>query len=233
MSSGQVRPGVGTSGGTPDRVLRATVGAAVAWMVLYTVATALCQGSPRAALFLGDIVYLVPLVAAVLVAGVASRRERGRHRRLWQLLTVAFAAQLAGESIWAGYDYLTDAGPPEPSVADVGYLAASTLTLVAVLVGFGGAGRLRHLRGLLDSPLLIVSLGAVGWQLLIRPQLTEATAWGDLVSVAYPLLDIALLAGLGIVGLAGHRSVPLAVRLVGLAGAVNAGCDMIYTYLAL
>ncbi|MEU8608614.1 GGDEF domain-containing protein [Actinoplanes sp. NPDC048791] len=232
MSSGQVRPGVGTSGGTPDRVLRATVGAAVAWMVLYTVATALCQGSPRAALFLGDIVYLVPLAAAVLVAGVAARRERGRHRRLWQLLAVAFAAQLAGESVWAGYDYLTADGPPAPSVADIGFLLSSTLMVVAVLVGFGGASRLRHLRGLLDSTLIMVSLAALGWHMLIRPQLTEAVVFADLVNIAYPLLDVVLLACLGIVGMAGHKSVPMTVRLVGAAGAVNAVSDMVYTYLA-
>jgi two-component system cell cycle response regulator len=233
MSSGQARPGGGTAGRTPDRLLRIMVGATIAWMLAYTVLTGLSQGSPRASLFVGDILYLVPLIAAVLAAAVAARRTRGRHRTLWRLLTVAFAAQLAGESIWAGYDYLTVDGPPDPSIADLCYLTASTLTIVGVLVGFGGAGKLRHLRGLLDSSLIMVSLGALGWHLLIQPQLSEAVAWIDLVSVLYPLLDIVLLACLGLVGMAGHRSVPLSVWLVGVAGAVNAVCDMIYTYLAL
>jgi diguanylate cyclase (GGDEF)-like protein len=232
MSSGQVRPEVGPGGGTPDRLLRLVVGATVAWLVLYTVLTAWSQDSPRAAMFVGDILYLVPLVAAVAVAGIAARRERGRHRTLWRLLTVAFSAQLAGESIWAAYDYLTEDGPPAPSIADLGYLLSSTLMVVAVLVGFGGAGRLRHLRGLVDSTLIIVSLFALGWHMLIRPQLTEAVAWADVVNVAYPLLDVVLLACLGIVGMAGHKSVPMTVRLVGAAGAVNAVSDMIYTYLA-
>lgn len=229
MSSGQVRPG---DGGAPDRVLRAIIAATVAWLVLYTVLTALFQDSPRAAMFVGDILYLVPLIVGVLVAGMAVRREKGRHRTLWQVLTVAFGAQLTGESIWAGYDYLTPDGPPAPSVADIGYLLSSTLMVVAVLVGFGGASRLRQLRGLLDSTLIIVSLGALGWQMLIRPQLTEGMAFADAVNVAYPLLDVVLLACLGIVGMAGHKSVPMTVRLVGAAGAVNAVSDIVYTYIA-
>ena len=233
MGSGQLRPGGdGTGTRAPDRPLRIAVVATVAWLLGYALLTGLTQDSPAASLFVGDILYLVPLIAGVLAAAVAARRSRGRHRTMWRLLTAAFAAQLAGESVWAGYDYLTGGGPPEPSVADLGYLTASTLTIVAVLVGFGGAGRLRHLRGLLDSMLIIVTLGALGWQLLIGPQLTAAAGWGDLVNVGYPLLDIVLLASLGIVGMAGHRSVPLTVRLVGVAGVVTAGCDMVYTYLA-
>lgn len=231
MGSGQLSPGDGAGTRAPDRPLRIAVVAIVAWLIGYALLTGLTQDSPAASLFVGDIVYLVPLIAGVLAATVAARRSAGRHRTMWWLLTAAFAAQVAGESIWAGYDYLTGDGPPEPSIADLFYLTASTLTIVGVLVGFGGAGRLRHLRGLLDSMLIIVTLGALGWQLLIRPQLTAAAVWGDLVNVAYPLLDIVLLAGLGIVGMAGHRSVPLAVRLVGVAGAVTAVCDMIYTYL--
>lgn len=240
MGSAQLRPGDGTSGGPPgrprraaDRPLRLAFVATFAWLAGYALLTGLTLDDPAASLFVGDILYLVPLIAAVPAATVAARRSRGRNRTLWWLLTAAFTAQLAGESIWAGYDYLTADGPPEPSAADLGYLIASTLTIVAILVGFGGAGRLRHLRGLLDGMLIIVTLGALGWQLLIRPQFTAAAAWSDLVNVAYPLLDIVLLACLGIIGLAGHRSVPLAVRLVGVAGAITALCDLSYTYVVL
>ena len=232
MNTARSGRGAGTTGG-PDRLLRAWTGAAVAWVLLYAGLTALSQGSPRASLFVGDIVYLVPLIAGVLVAAVAVRRSRGRHRTMWWLLTVSFAAQLSGESIWAAYDYLTHDGPPTPSAADAFYLTASTLMVVAVLVGFGGAGLLRRLRGLLDSALIVISLSALGWQMLMSPQLTGVVAWTDLVSVAYPLLDVVLLTCLGIVGLAGHSTVPLTVRLVGVAGALNAVSDMVYTHLAL
>jgi two-component system cell cycle response regulator len=213
-----------------DPVCRVAVAASMCWLLVYAGLTAAGQGSPAMMLFVGDILYLVPIVAAVVAASIAVRRLTGRHRRLWLTLAVAYAAQLSGESVWAGYDYLTNDGPPQPSIADLGYLTASALSVMAVLTGFGGAGRLRRTRGLLDTGLILVSLGGMGWQTLLRPQLSDHMLLSDLVSIAYPILDIALLSCLCIVGMGGHRSVPLAVRLVGVATAVNAVSDITYTY---
>jgi hypothetical protein len=213
-----------------DPVCRRTLIASVCWLAIYAVLTAIGQGSPGTMLFVGDILYLVPIIASVVAAAVAAHRLTGRHRRLWLTLAVAYTAQLGGESVWAAYDYLSTDGPPQPSIADAGYLIASAVTVVAVLIGFGGMGRLRRLRGLLDAALIVISLGGLGWQVLLRPQLSDNLALPDLVSLAYPMLDITLLCCLSIVGIAGHRRVPLAVRLVGVAAAVNAVSDMTYTY---
>jgi len=213
-----------------DPVCRRALAASVCWLATYAVLTAIGQGSPAMMLFVGDILYLVPIIASVVAASVAAHRLTGRHRRLWLTLAVAYTAQLGGESVWTGYDYLTTDGPPQPSIADAGYLLASVVTVVAVLTGFGGVGGLRRLRGLLDTALILLSLGGLGWQMLLRPQLSDNPALPDLVNVAYPLLDITLLCCLSIVGMAGHRSIPLAVRLVGVAAALNAVSDMAYTY---
>jgi len=204
--------------------------ASVCWLAGYAGLTAAGQGSPGMMLFVGDILYLVPIVASVVAASIAARRLTGRHQALWLMLALAYAAQLAGEGVWAGYDYLSSTGPPEPSIADLGYLASSALTAAAVLTGFGGVGRLRQARGLLDTGLIVLSLGGLGWQLLLRPQLSDHLGLADLVSISYPILDVMLLCCLCIVGLGGHRSVPLALRLVGVATAVNAVSDMTYTY---
>jgi len=213
-----------------DPVCRRTLIASVCWLAIYAVLTAIGQGSPGTMLFVGDILYLVPIIASVVAAAVAAHRLTGRHRRLWLTLAVAYTAQLGGESVWAAYDYLSTDGPPQPSIADAGYLIASAVTVVAVLIGFGGMGRLRRLRDLLDAALIVISLGGLGWQVLLRPQLSDNLALPDLVSLAYPMLDITLLCCLSIVGIAGHRRVPLAVRLVGVAAAVNAVSDMTFTY---
>src|SRR6185295_4720141 len=114
-----------------------------------------------------------------------------------------------------------------------GYLTASTLTVLAVLTGFGGVAGLRRLRGVLDTGLILVALGGLGWQILLRPQVSGETTPAALVNMAYPILDVAVLSCLSIVGLGGHRSVPLAVRLVGVAAGLNAVSDMVYTYLDL
>jgi two-component system, cell cycle response regulator len=216
-----------------DPVCRRALYLCGCWLALYCALTALAQGSPGMMLIVGDLLYLVPIAGSVVVAAVAARRLTGRHRRLWRMLTVAYAAQLGGESLWAGYDFLAANGPPQPSAADAGYLTASAITVVAVLTGFGGVGRLRRLRGLLDTGLIVVSLGGLGWQMLLRPQLSGDLAVSDLVNLGYPVLDITLLGCLSIVGMAGHRSIPLAVRLVGLAAALNAVSDIAYTYLSI
>jgi two-component system cell cycle response regulator len=213
-----------------DVPCRIAVLAGVGWLICYTVLTLLSKNNPNQAKFVGDILYLLPITAGAVAAAVAARRLTGRHRALWKLLAIAYGAQLAGELIWTGYDYLIPSGPPDPSFADVCYLTASVATVVAVLVGFGGGGRLRHLRGLLDTLLLLASAGAMGWQILIRPQLSDGMALSNLFTVAYPLLDIALICCLGIVGIGGHRQLPLSVRLVGYAGGLNAISDMLYTY---
>ena len=216
-----------------DRACRAALLVSVGWLAGYAALTAAVQNSPGLKLFVGDILYLMPIAAGVVAAGMAARRLTGRDRRLWLVLAVAYAAQLAGESVWAGYDYLTPDGPPQPSIADAGYLTASTLTVLAVLTGFGGVAGLRRLRGVLDTGLILVALGGLGWQILLRPQVSGETTPAALVNMAYPILDVAVLSCLSIVGLGGHRSVPLAVRLVGVAAGLNAVSDMVYTYLDL
>ncbi|GAA0572866.1 hypothetical protein GCM10010172_66810 [Paractinoplanes ferrugineus] len=213
-----------------DVPTRIAVLAGVGWLICYAILTVLSEDNPSRAKFVGDVLYLLPIAAGAIAAAVAARRLTGRHRALWRLLAIAYGAQLAGELIWTGYDYLTPSGPPDPSFADVCYLTASVVTVAAVLVGFGGGGRLRQLRGLLDTLLLIASAGAMGWQILIRPQLSDGMALSNLFTVAYPLLDIALICCLGIVGIGGHRQLPLSVRLVGYAGGLNAISDMLYTY---
>jgi two-component system, cell cycle response regulator len=189
------------------------------------------QESPAANLFVGDILYVVPLVGSVVAAVIAVRRSTGRSRTLWRLLAVAYTAQLAGELIWAGYDYLSESGPPQPSIADLGYVISSVATLIAILVGFGGTSGLRQLRGLIDTAVIVLGLGAATWHVLIEPQMPTTTlTLGDLISLAYPVLDTALLCCLLIIGLGGHARVPLSVRLIGLAGAVNAISDLGYTF---
>ena len=212
-------------------VRRWSLVAAVGWLGCYALLTALSRNTPAGALFVGDIVYVVPVLGSAVIATLAARRAAGRHRLLWWVLAGAYVAQTAGETIYGAYDYLSPDGPPDVSAADVGYLTASALTLVAMLIGFGSAGLLRHFRGLLDVGLILVGVGGLGWQMLIRPQLTHAPTTTDLVSLAYPVLDIALIGCITIIGLGGHRRVPFAVRLVFIAGGLNALSDMVYTYL--
>jgi diguanylate cyclase (GGDEF)-like protein len=214
-----------------DRVCWAAAGCGAAWLALYAVLTGLSAGSPTLEQFVGDGLYLVPIAATTVLALIAGRRVRGPHARMWRLLAASYLALLAGESTWTGYSYLTADGAPQPSAADGFYLLSALLLVPAVLIGFGGAGFLRQVRGLLDAALIMVGFGAVGWKVLISPQLDGPPDPAALTSAAYPLLDVVQLACLVAVGLAGHRMVPRSVQLVGWSLAAFALSDICYTYL--
>ncbi len=121
--------------------------------------------------------------------------------------------------------------PPFPSVADGLYLGSYALVPPALLVAFGAASGQRRVRAVLDAGLVALALGAVGWQLLIAPQMAFGMSWATATGIAYPLLGVIILVTLLSVGFAGHRHVPPSVRLIGAAFAVSAVTDAGYTWL--
>ncbi|MEU7905428.1 GGDEF domain-containing protein [Actinoplanes sp. NPDC049118] len=215
-----------------DRVFWAAVAAGLLWLGLYAAATALSQGDEEQTRFVGSVLYLVPVAAATVAGGFAARATRGRARTMWRILFASTACWLAGDLCWAVYAYAYPDGGPDPSLADVAYLASNVLTVPAIVIGFGGAHALRHVRGLLDAALIAVGLGAVGWPLLIAPLLSGGADLAAVVSSAYPVLDVAILAIMAAVGLAGHRMVPYPVLLIAAAYLTATVADGGYTYVA-
>ncbi len=215
-----------------DRVCRVAAGIGLGWLALYALLIGLSHGSPAMERFVGDGIYLLPLVVATVLGILAARRARGRSRRMWTVLAASLFAWLTGEAIWTGYSYLAPGGTPFPSVADVFYLLSYALAIPAILLGFGRAGSLRQVRGLLDAGLVVLALGALGWQFLVRPQLDgEPASLAVVVTAAQPLLAMMLLGCLVAIGMAGHRMVPYSVQLIGMAFVTAVLADACYTYL--
>ncbi|GAB1691181.1 diguanylate cyclase [Krasilnikovia sp. M28-CT-15] len=215
-----------------DRVCWVAAALGMLWLGLYTAATALSQGDEDLTRFVGSIVYLVPVVAAAVACGITARATHGRTRTMWRLLCASSVCWLAGDLCWAVSAYAYADGGPDPSLADVAYLASNLLTIPAIVIGFGGAHALRQARGLLDAALVAAGLGAVGWPTFIAPQLADGADLAAVVSCAYPLLDVVILAIMIAVGLAGHRVVPYPVLLIAGAYLTAAIADGGYTYVA-
>lgn len=215
-----------------DRVCWAAAAGGVVWLGIYAVLTALAQDNARLAWFQGNVLYPVPMVVAVVLSALAVRVSEGRARAMWRLLFGVGVCSLAGDFIWTVYGIVTPDGAPTPSIADAAYLLANVLTVPAIVIGFGAAHVLRRARGLLDAALIAVGLGAVSWPLLIAPQLSGELDLGTLVVVAYPLLDVMILATLAAVGLAGHRLVPYPVLLLAVAYLIMGVTDCVFTYVA-
>ena len=212
-----------------DRLVSLTVLAGLVWLAGYAVATAAID-SERGALYLSDIVYLVPVALAAGLTVVAARRTSGRNRRFWTLLAISNASLLAGELSWMTTELILGREPN--TVSDVFYLGAYVAAVPAVVFGFGAGLRGRVWRAVLDASAFAAALGVSGYVLLIQPQLEEGVSLATLISIAYPLLDVTVLMLLVGVGYASRWTVPLPIAVIALGFGVGAVTDAYYTHTA-
>ena len=131
-------------------------------------------------------------VAAVL-AGV--RMHRPARRGPWYLFAAAQACSGLGDVLWSVYADVLHTRPL-PSLADVFYLVAYPLFTAGLFLLVRGRTRGRDVGGLLDAMMIAAGLGLLSWTFLMRPIAADDSLdlTGQLVSLAYPLADVVLLA---------------------------------------
>jgi hypothetical protein len=108
--AGRTRAGSGF-----DRVVMCVAAVGGLWLVLFATLAAASRGSPELARFVGSIVYMVPIAAAVGLSAYAAGRTRQRLRTAWRLMTLSNALWLAGEAAWAVLVYRDPVNAPVPS----------------------------------------------------------------------------------------------------------------------
>ncbi|MCV7415263.1 putative bifunctional diguanylate cyclase/phosphodiesterase [Mycolicibacterium litorale] len=137
---------------------------------------------------------------AVVCAVLAARASTGRFRGVWVCFAVAFGGWTAGELIY-GYLDMALHRASFPSVADLGFLlfpVFSCLALVQWPIVSAGQSRLRLV---LDGLIFALSLFLLAWVLALRG-VYESFRDDKLVvslALAYPLLDLMVLAVAGLV----------------------------------
>lgn len=215
-----------------DRVLRLAAWAGVGWLGIYAFLTWVTQDSPTQARFVGNVVYLGPVLTASLAGCLAAARRWRANRtgRAWLMFALANIMWLTGELIWTGYSYATASEVPYPSAADVFYIANYFFILPGLFLAFGQGHRSRLTRAALDMTLVALGLGILGWHVLVAPQIKGVDGLEGLLSAVYPLCDIAMVVCLLSLGLSGHRLLPASVRLVGWSYLIMAAVDCGYMY---
>jgi signal transduction histidine kinase len=179
----------------------------------------------------GDLLLLPIDAAAVYAAWSASRRcvAVARLRSFWRLLAIALAAETLGDVVHAVYTVGLHESP-FPSPADPFYLAFYPLLLLAL---FTVTTRAKLLKPTLDGATIVVGGGAVVWYLVLGPTALEAglSPLAMAVSVAFPIGDLFLLAGLAAMLL---RPAPIAFRaplkLITAAVLLGIVADTLYGY---
>ncbi|MGV8973371.1 MAG: putative bifunctional diguanylate cyclase/phosphodiesterase [Rhodoglobus sp.] len=130
---------------------------------------------------------------AAIIAGV--RRNRPATARSWYLFALGCGSWVVGDVVYSTLE-LTTSILPFPSLADVFYLGAYPMLAAALLMLGRGSKSGRPITALLDATILVLCLGLVSWVFLIEPTWSASAGplLGRIVTIAYPLGDLLLLA---------------------------------------
>jgi diguanylate cyclase (GGDEF)-like protein/PAS domain S-box-containing protein len=135
-------------------------------------------------------------LAPVLAIAAGVRLYRPQARLAWLCVAVGFFLFWLGDLYTYSYPLILKRDVPFPSLGDAAYLAVYP-ALIAGLVILQRRRRRRGERGsAIDAAIMTVGLALPSWVWLIAPYVHDhsLTTVGRLVSVAYPMADVLLLA---------------------------------------
>ncbi|MCX5093053.1 EAL domain-containing protein [Streptomyces sp. NBC_00365] len=161
----------------------------------YAVGSALGWGSASLAQFMGDF----GLSAAAGTAAVScfryARSRRSRFRPAWLLFALSSAMASLGNGVWGWYEVVLDRQVPSPSCADLFFLCFAPPAIVGLLVlAKRPVTKAGWICLALDSWLIGGSLLTLSWSLALAQaaKFDGPSVAHTALSLAYPLLDIAL-----------------------------------------
>ncbi|MGW3652294.1 putative bifunctional diguanylate cyclase/phosphodiesterase [Streptomyces sp. NPDC000878] len=197
----------------------------------YAVGSAFGWGSPRLALIMGDF----GLSAAAATAAVSCflyARSRIRFRPAWLLFALSSAMASLGNLVWGWYEVVLDVDVPSPSLADLFFLCFAPPAIVGLLVlAKRPVTKAGWVCMVLDAWLIGGSLLTLSWSLALAQtaKFDGPSVAHTALSLAYPLLDIALVSM--VLALHFRRSTVnrSAVNTAIGALALTVGCDALFT----
>ncbi|WP_254594613.1 bifunctional diguanylate cyclase/phosphodiesterase [Streptomyces sp. 8P21H-1] len=178
----------GRAGAVPQLVL-------VLMCAGYAAGAALGWGSPELALIMGDFGLSAAAASAAVSCFLCARTRRSRFRPAWLLFSLSSAMAAAGNFVWGWYEVVLGVPVPNPSYADLFFLCFAPPAIVGLLVlAKRPVSRAGWVCLGLDAWLIGGSLLTLSWSLALA-QAAKAEGPGvphTALSLAYPLLDIAL-----------------------------------------
>lgn len=167
-----------------------------------------------------DLSQLLAALLASVSCALAAMAATGRLCWGWAALAVACLSWTIGQAIWSTYELVLQSETPFPSAADIGFLGFPVGAMIALAVFPSGASQTDRRRMAMDGLMVATAIGLVSWTTALG---AVVHAGGDsrlstIVSVSYPLSDLALLV-LCVLVMSRSRShrVPLGCVAAGLA----------------
>ncbi|MFF6916868.1 EAL domain-containing protein [Streptomyces sp. NPDC012466] len=191
-SPGALPPRMPVSGRRPGPALQLVLALVCAGYVL---GAALGWGSYEVALFMGDFGLSAAAATAAVSCFLYARSRGTRFRPAWLLFSLSSTMAALGNLVWGWYEVVLGLPVPSPSYADLFFLCFAPPAIVGLLVlakrpvtkaGWVCLG--------LDAWLIGGSLLTLAWSLaLAQAAKSEGPGVAHIaLSLAYPLLDIAL-----------------------------------------
>ncbi|HEX5224105.1 MAG TPA: EAL domain-containing protein [Solirubrobacteraceae bacterium] len=198
--------------------------AAYAWCV-YLGAMALLTGAYVIAHFTGPQwlnsgpVYNLIGGAAVVAIVQGARHNDPRYRLPWYLLAVGQALFLVSNILAYNYTNLFGSPLPQPSLADPYHLAFYPFFIAGLLLLIHERSQTRDRSGLIDALIVTVALATLLWVYLIAPYFDaeSLSTLRRITSIAYPTMDIVLLAAVARAVAGSRRTEPAFALLLAAA----------------
>ncbi|MDX2606056.1 EAL domain-containing protein [Streptomyces caniscabiei] len=198
----------------------------------YAVGAAFGWGNEQVALVMGDFGLSAAAAAAAVSCFRYARTRRSRFRPAWLLFALSSAMAALGNGVWGWYEVVLERPVPEPSYADLFFLCFAPPAIVGLLVlAKRPVTKAGWICLALDAWLIGGSLVTLSWSLALaqNAQLEDSNTAHTALSLAYPLLDIALVSmvlALHFRRSSMHRS---AVNTAIGALALTVMCDALFT----
>jgi signal transduction histidine kinase len=135
-------------------------------------------------------------LSAVAALVIGARTHRPRQPLAWYLLAGGLFMLTAGDTINYIYEYVLLTEAPFPSSADVVYLTCFLLLAAGLLLLVRARTPGKDRTSLIDAVIIATGAGLLSWIFLIVPYVRapDLTVLQRLVSIAYPVVDVVLLA---------------------------------------
>ncbi|MET8947996.1 EAL domain-containing protein [Streptomyces sp. NPDC004542] len=198
----------------------------------YAVGSALGWGSDEVALFMGDFGLTAAAGTAAVSCFLYARSPRVRFRSAWLLFALSSAMAALGNAVWGWYEVVLGQAVPSPSYADLFFLCFAPPAIVGLLVlAKRPVTKAGWICLALDAWLIGGSLLTLSWSLALAqaarfdgPSVAHAA-----LSLAYPLLDIALVSMVLALHFRRTRGNRTAVNTAIGALALTVMCDALFT----
>jgi diguanylate cyclase len=169
---------------------------------------------------LGGLVFTLVGGSSVIALIFGARRNSRHSRRPLYLLAVGQALFVASDVLAYNYERLFGSTMPFPSIADPFHLAFYPFLVAGMLLLIHERGEHRDRSRLIDALIVTLALATLLWVYLIAPYAHDHTLalLGRITAIAYPSMDILVLAVVARLAAGSHRREPAFALL--LSGAV-------------